>query len=42
MLLDVLWHWTGPASCVAIRRGPVWIDEAAIGTDFPRLPQVTK
>jgi hypothetical protein len=35
MLLDVLWRWAEPASCAAIRRGPVWIDAAAIGADFP-------
>jgi hypothetical protein len=35
-LLDVLWHWTGPRACGAIRRGPVWIDAHAIGTDYPR------
>jgi hypothetical protein len=40
MLLDVLWHWTPPASCDAIRRGPVWIDADAIGTDFPPLPEI--
>ena len=43
MLLDALWHWTPPASCDAIRRGPVWIDAGAIGTDFPaRLPETGK
>ena len=35
MLLDSLWHWTGAGGCEAIRCGPVWIDAAAIGTDFP-------
>jgi hypothetical protein len=35
MLLDAFWHWTGTAGCQAIRRGPVWIDASAIGTDFP-------
>jgi hypothetical protein len=35
MLLDALWHWTGATGCDAIRRGPVWIDANAIGTDFP-------
>ncbi len=35
-LLDALWHWTGPLACRAIRRGPVWIDARAIGTDYPR------
>src|SRR6185369_13191691 len=35
ILLDALWHWTAGGSCDAIRRGPVWIDAAAIGTDFP-------
>jgi hypothetical protein len=39
MLLDALWQWAPPTSCAAIRRGPVWIDASAIGTDFPaRLP----
>jgi hypothetical protein len=35
MLLDALWYWAPPTSCEAIRRGPVWIDASAIGTDFP-------
>jgi hypothetical protein len=35
-LLDALWHWTGPRACSAIRRGPVWVDARAIGTDYPR------
>jgi hypothetical protein len=35
-LLDSLWHWTGQRRCDAIRRGPVWIDAHAIGTQYPR------
>jgi len=36
MVLDALWHWEPPAKCPAVRRGPVWIESAAIGTDYPR------
>jgi hypothetical protein len=35
MLLDALWHWTSPAKCSPVHRGPVWIDGDAIGRDFP-------
>jgi hypothetical protein len=35
-VVDSLWHWTGPRKCTAIRRGPVWIEERAIGTDYPK------
>ena len=35
MLLDALWHWTSAAKCDPIHHAPVWIDEAAIGRDFP-------
>jgi hypothetical protein len=40
MVLDVLWHWTSPEPCDAIRRGPVWIDAGAIGTDFPPSAEI--
>jgi hypothetical protein len=42
MVLDVLWYWTSPDPCEAIRRGPVWIDAGAIGTDFPPSPEIQK
>ncbi|HEX3704806.1 MAG TPA: hypothetical protein VHU82_15865 [Vicinamibacterales bacterium] len=35
VLLDALWHWTGPRACGAIRQGAVWITADAIGTAFP-------
>jgi hypothetical protein len=35
-VLDALWHWTGHLKCDAIRRGPVWIDESALGTQYPQ------
>jgi len=35
-LLDALWHWTGRHRCDAIRQGTVWIEQRAIGTDYPR------
>jgi hypothetical protein len=35
-VLDAMWHWTGNAKCDAIRKGPVWVEQQAIGTDFPR------
>jgi hypothetical protein len=35
-ILDVRWKWTAPApTCDAIHRGPVWIDRAAVGTEYP-------
>ena len=37
-ILDVQWKWTAPAPrCDAVHRGPVWIDRAAVGTDYPPL-----
>jgi hypothetical protein len=35
LLLDALWHWTGKRRCDAVH-GDVWIDEHAIGTQYPR------
>jgi hypothetical protein len=35
-LLDALWHWIGRRRCDAIRQGTVWIEQRAIGTDYPR------
>jgi hypothetical protein len=34
-LLDALWRWAPPVKCDGIQ-GPVWIDAAAIGREFPR------
>jgi hypothetical protein len=34
MLLDALWRWAPPVKCSGIR-GPVWIEAAAIGREFP-------
>ena len=34
-LLDVQWKWAPPARCDAVHKGPVWIDRAATGTDYP-------
>lgn len=34
LLLDALWRWAPPARCPGIR-GPLWIEAAAIGRDFP-------
>jgi hypothetical protein len=35
-ILDALWQWTGSFKCDAIHTQPVWIDTAAIGTEYPR------
>jgi hypothetical protein len=35
MLLDALWHWAPPIKCDAVHSGAVWIDAAAVSTDFP-------
>jgi hypothetical protein len=35
VLLDVMWRWGPPNHCDAIHSGPVWIDAAAVGTDYP-------
>jgi hypothetical protein len=35
-LLDALWQWTGPQRCDAVHTQAVWIDAAAIGTNYPR------
>jgi hypothetical protein len=35
MLLDALWHWAPPVKCEAVHSGAVWIDAAAVSTDFP-------
>ncbi len=35
MVLDALWRWAPPLKCPAIHSGPVWIDRAAIGRDYP-------
>jgi len=35
-VLDALWHWAPPAKCAAVREGPVWIDAAVVGKDFPK------
>jgi len=35
LLLDVLWHWAPPAKCAAVRQGPVWMDQKAIGVNYP-------
>jgi hypothetical protein len=34
-LLDALWRWAAPVKCAEVRRGPVWIEAAAIGRDYP-------
>lgn len=34
-ILDARWHWAPPASCPAVRNGPVWIDAGAISTNYP-------
>lgn len=34
VLLDASWQWT--KRCEALRTQPVWIAEAAVGTEFPR------
>jgi len=35
VLLDALWHWTGPNDCPEIRKGAVWIERGAVSNDFP-------
>ena len=35
VVMDALWHWTGPNKCAAILNGPVWVDSSEISTDFP-------
>jgi hypothetical protein len=35
-ILDALWQWTGDNHCGAIHTQPVWIDQRAIGTEYPR------
>jgi hypothetical protein len=34
-VLDALWHWAPPAKCPAVQRGVAWIDQKAIGTNYP-------
>jgi hypothetical protein len=34
-MLDVQWKWAAPARCDAIHGGPVWVDGAAIDTNYP-------
>jgi hypothetical protein len=34
-LLDALWHWAPPVDCKRVRRGPIWIDRAAIDSHYP-------
>jgi hypothetical protein len=34
-LLDALWHWAPPVQCPEIRNGSVWIERAAVSTNFP-------
>jgi hypothetical protein len=36
MVLDALWHWQPAVKCPAVRQGPVWIESAAIGSEYPR------
>jgi len=36
MVLDALWHWAPPVRCPEIHKGPVWIEAAAVGKDFPK------
>jgi hypothetical protein len=35
-VLDSEWQWAPPRPCPAATRGPLWIESAAIGRDFPR------
>jgi hypothetical protein len=35
-VLDALWHFAPPAKCAAVHQGPLWIEAAAIGRDYPR------
>jgi hypothetical protein len=39
-LLDALWHWTGSNDCPEIRNSTVWIERAAVSSDFP--PQASR
>jgi hypothetical protein len=34
-ILDALWHWAPPVKCNAVREGPLWIEAASIGRDYP-------
>jgi hypothetical protein len=34
-LLDVMWRWAPPNRCDALHAGPVWIEQGAVGTDYP-------
>ena len=34
-LLDVQWRWAPPARCDAVHRQAVWLDKAAVSTDYP-------
>ena len=36
MVLDALWHWQPAAKCPAARQGPVWIEAASIGSEYPK------
>jgi hypothetical protein len=35
-LLDAQWKWTPPRRCDVIHRQPVWIERAAVSTNYPR------
>jgi hypothetical protein len=35
VVLDALWHWS-PAKCAVVHRGTPWIEEGALGKEFPR------
>jgi hypothetical protein len=35
VVLDALWHWS-PAKCPIVHRGMPWVEQQAIGRDFPR------
>jgi hypothetical protein len=35
-VLDALWRWAAaPGKCAAVHQGPMWIEAAAIGRDYP-------
>jgi hypothetical protein len=34
-LLDALWRWAAPVKCADVHQGPMWIEAAAIGRDYP-------
>ena len=36
LVLDALWQWAPPVKCPAVHAGPVWIEAAAVGRDFPK------